>query len=155
MTKIINQINNLLAPATKIPESITLLTARLAIFFVFWRSAQTKISGGEFLGQNWAFFNVSDSTKLLFEYEYDLPLIPADLAAYLATFGEFFLSLLVLFGLFTRLGALGLLVMTAVIQLLVYPEAYSLHILWAAALLYVLKDGPGKLSLDFFLTKKA
>ena len=94
MTKIINQINNLLAPASKIPESITLLTARLAIFFVFWRSAQTKISGGEFLGQNWAFFNVSDSTKLLFEYEYDLPLIPADLAAYLATFGEFFLSLL-------------------------------------------------------------
>ena len=87
MTKLHNWVNNLFAPAKHIPESITLLVARLALFVVFWRSAQTKITGGEFLGQNWAFWEVTESTKLLFEYEYDLPLIPADIAAYLATFG--------------------------------------------------------------------
>ena len=127
--------------------------ARLALFVVFWRSAQTKITGGEFLGQNWAFWEVTESTKLLFEYEYDLPLIPADIAAYLATFGEFFLSLLLLVGIFTRLGAAGLLAMTAVIQFLVYPSAWPTHILWLAPLLYILKDGPGKLSLDYLFTK--
>ena len=154
MTTIINKINSLFSFAKLIPESITLLVARLAIFTVFWRSAQTKISSGEFLGQNWAFYDVSDSTILLFEYEYDLPLIPADIAAYLATFGEFFLSLLLLLGLFTRLGAFGLLIMTAVIQFLVYPAAWPTHILWLAPILYVLKDGPGKLSLDYLFTNK-
>ncbi len=155
MTNILNRINNLFAPAKHIPETLTLLVARLALFTVFWRSAQTKISGGEFLGQNWAFWEVSESTKLLFEYEYDLPLLPADIAAYLATFGEFFLSLLLLLGLFTRLGAAGLLAMTAVIQFLVYPEAWPTHILWLAALLYVLKDGAGKLSIDYLIYRKA
>ena len=153
MTKLISWVNNLFAPAKHIPEALTLLVARLAIFTVFWRSAQTKITGGEFLGQNWAFWDVTSTTFTLFEYEYDLPLIPADIAAYLATFGEFFLSLLLLLGLFTRLGAAGLLAMTAVIQFFVYPSAWPVHILWLAPLLYVLKDGPGKLSLDYVLSK--
>ena len=155
MTKVLNSINNLFAPAKHIPESLTLLVARLALFTVFWRAAQTKISGGEFVGQNWAFWELTDSTKLLFEYEYDLPLLPADVAAYLATFGEFFLALLLLLGLFTRLGATGLLAMTAVIQFLVYPGAWPTHILWLAPLLYVLKEGPGKLSVDYLLSNKS
>jgi putative oxidoreductase len=153
MATFISRINGLLAPAKHIPESVTLLLARIAIFFVFWRSAQTKISGAEFLDQSWAFWNVSDTTRLLFEYEYDLPLIPANIAASLATYAEFFLSLLILVGLFSRISALGFLLMTAVIQFLVYPGAWPTHILWAALLLYVLKDGPGKLSLDHLLGK--
>lgn len=153
MNSIISRINGLLAPAKHIPESITLLLARLAIFTVFWRSAQTKISGADFLGQSWAFYDINQSTFLLFEYEYDLPVIPADIAAYMATFAEFFLSLLILLGLFTRLSAFGFLMMTLVIQFLVFPDAWPTHILWAAALLYVLKDGPGKLSLDYAFSK--
>ncbi len=146
------QLHNRLANLFRmIPEWLVSLLARLAAASVFWRSAQTKIAGGEWLGQNWSFWNVTESTKLLFEYEYSVPLLPAELAAYMATFGEFFLSLILVVGLMTRLGALGLLVMTAVIQFFVYPDAWNVHILWAALLVYLIRNGAGKLSLDYLL----
>ena len=91
---------------------------------------------------------------MLFEYEYDLPIIPPDIAAYLATFAEFGLSLAIILGLFTRLSALALLGMTAVIQLLVYPDAWPTHILWAVGLLFLIKHGGGTLSLDRLLFKR-
>lgn len=153
MSSLINTINGLLAPAKKIPESLTLLVARIALATVFWKSAQTKIASGDFLGQKWAFYDLSASTTMLFEYEYDLPLIPPEIAAYMATFAEFFLSIFILLGLFTRLSAFGFLMMTLVIQVFVYPDAWPTHILWAGLLLYVLKEGPGKLSLDRVLGK--
>jgi len=134
--------------ASQFPQELLTLIARVAIASVFWRSAQTKITGGELLGQKWQFYNVSDSTFMLFEYEYGLPFIPADVAAYLATFAEFTLALTIVLGLFTRLSAFGLLTMTMVIQLLVYPDAWPTHLLWLVPLLYLIKHGGGKLSLD-------
>jgi len=150
-----NKVNTLLLPARNIPEGLSLLLARIAVAMVFWRSAQTKISGGDLLGQSWQFYNLNSSTTMLFEYEYGIPLIPAEIAAYMATFGEFFLSLFLIFGLFTRFSALGLLVMTSVIQFLVFPEAWPTHILWAALLVYLLKEGAGKLSLDYLIGRKS
>jgi putative oxidoreductase len=38
--------------------------------------------------------------------------------------------------------------MTAVIQLLVYPDAWPTHLVWATALLYLAARGAGRLSLD-------
>ncbi|MFT5451327.1 MAG: putative oxidoreductase, partial [Enterobacterales bacterium] len=99
-------------------------------------------------GQSWQFFNLNSSTVMLFEYEYDLPLIAPEVAAYLATFAEFFVSLAILLGFMTRLSALAFLVMTATIQFMVYPDAWPTHILWAAILLYIMKHGAGRLSLD-------
>lgn len=133
---------------SKIPEDILALVARIAIGLVFWRSAQTKIDGSTILGQKWQFFNVSDSTFTLFEYEYELPLIPSDISAYMATYGEFFLGLAIMFGLLTRLSALGLFGMTLVIQIFVYPDAWPTHIMWLVPLLYLIKNGGGKLSVD-------
>lgn len=134
-----------------LPEDILAITARLAIATVFWRSAQTKISGWEFLGQKWKFFDINDTTFMLFNYEYSLPIINYELAAYLATFSEFFLSLTILAGLFTRISALGFLGMTAVIQVFVYPDAWPTHILWVAILFYLVKRGPGRVSVDKLL----
>lgn len=134
--------------AQQLPQELLALVARFSIATVFWKSAQTKISGGEFLGQKWQFYNVSDSTFSLFEYEYELPVIPYDIAAYMATYAEFFLALTIAFGLFTRFSALALVGMTAVIQFLVYPDAWPVHILWLMPLLYLLKHGGGQLSLD-------
>lgn len=130
------------------PEWAIALSARIALFFVFWNSVQTKIHGLTFFGQHFAFWNLTDSTTMLFEYEYDLPLLPPTLAAYMATFGEFFLSLGLLLGLMTRLSALGLFVMTAVIQIFVYPSAWALHLLWAVGLVYLMKHGANSISLD-------
>ncbi len=136
-----------------LPEYVLALVARIAVASVFWRSAQTKISGWELFGQNWKFWNVSESAKLLFEYEYSVPLLPPELAAYMATLGEFLLSLALVLGVLTRFSALGLLLMTAVIQIFVYPDAWNVHILWAALLLYLIKHGAGALSVDAILKR--
>lgn len=136
-----------------IPEWLVALISRFAIATVFWRSVQTKIEGWQIFGQNLKFWNITDSTFFLFQYEYTLPILSGKIAAYLATFGEFFLSIGILIGLLTRFSAIGLLIMTAVIQLFVYPESWSVHILWAALLVYLIKHGGGAISMDFLLQK--
>jgi len=139
----------------RIPDDLLLLLNRIAIASVFWRSAQSKISGWEFLEQSWQFFNVSQSAILLFRFEYDLPLLAPKVAAYCGTAAEFFFSLLLVLGLGTRFAASGLLVMTCVIQFLVYPDAWPVHILWFAILCYLLKNGAGTISLDRLLRRQA
>ncbi|MBX2858539.1 MAG: DoxX family protein [Cellvibrionaceae bacterium] len=131
-----------------VPDWLIGLSARVAIFMVFWPSAQTKITGGKLLGQNFAFWNVTETTFLLFENEYAVPILPSNISAYLATFGEFFFALFILLGIFTRLSAAGLLGITAVIQLFVYPDIWITHLIWAALLIYLLKNGAGAVSID-------
>jgi len=139
---------NIPALATAIPENLLAIVARIAVASVFWRSVQTKISGWEFINQSWNVFHIKASTFMLFQYEYALPVIPYRVAAYAATFSEFFFSLAILLGLYTRLSASALFAMTLVIEIFVYPEAWPTHILWAIALLYLIKHGPGTFSLD-------
>lgn len=137
----------------RLPESLLQLLARLAVAAVFWRSAQTKFTGWELFGQSWQFFNISPATTLLFQYEYQLPLLSPQVAACAATTAEFFFALMLALGLGTRLAALGLFAVTAVIQLLVLPSGWPAHILWAALLLYLLKHGGGRLALDTALAR--
>lgn len=131
-----------------LPPSLLLLLARGAAASVFFLSGRTKVDG---------LFAIKESTYQLFEYEYALPLLPPDTAAQLATVSEHLFPLLLLLGLCTRLSALGLLAMTAVIQLFVYPAAWPTHLSWAALLLPLLARGPGAISLDHLLrpTKSA
>ncbi|WP_439507273.1 DoxX family protein [Yoonia sp.] len=134
----IGQINRL---ADHLPHDVVALAARLFPAIVFWQSARTKVDG----------LTIKDSTYFLFEQVYALPLIPPTIAAQLATVAEHLLPVLLVLGLFARVGALGLLGMTAVIQIFVFPEAWVTHGLWATALLVVLAQGPGRVSLDHLL----
>ena len=140
-----------------LPEALILLLTRFALATVFWLSGQTKIEGFAFnpvAGQfEFGLPTIKESTFFLFEYEYALPLIPANLAAYLATAAEHVLPILLILGLFTRLGAAGILAMTLVIQIFVYPSAYALHASWAAMALLLMKQGAGRVSLDNLLTR--
>ncbi|MCC6007280.1 MAG: DoxX family protein [Rhodobacteraceae bacterium] len=124
-----------------VPQDLIALAARVFPAVVFWQSARTKVEG----------FTIKDSTFFLFEHVYALPLIPPAPAAVLATIAEHLLPVLLVLGLMSRLSALGLLVMTAVIQIFVFPGAWVTHGLWAVALLVVLAYGPGRLSLDHLL----
>jgi putative oxidoreductase len=141
-----------------IPHSLIAFIARFSIAAVFWNSGQTKIEGlainlvsGEFtLG--WP--RLADSAVALFADEYKLPFIAPALAAPMAALAEHVLPILLLVGLATRLSALGLLVMTLVIQIFVYPDAYATHGTWAAVLLYLIARGPGVLSLDRWLARR-
>lgn len=123
----------------RLPRDAVTLALRVFPAMVFLQSGRTKVEG---------LISIKPSTYFLFENEYALPLIPPDLAAILATAAEHVLPVLLILGLFTRLSALGLLGMTAVIQVFVYPGAWITHGLWAAALLAIIAFGPGRLSLD-------
>ncbi|MDX9994774.1 MAG: DoxX family protein [Rhodocyclaceae bacterium] len=142
----------------RIPDAWIALLARFSIAAIFWKSGQTKVQGfsldlvsGEFqLG--WP--RLSDSVVDLFREEYRLPLLPPELGAIMAAFGEHFFPALILLGLATRFSALALLGMTATIQLFVYPDAYPTHGVWAAVLLFLVAKGPGPLALDHWLARR-
>jgi putative oxidoreductase len=142
----------------RIPHSFIAFIARFSIAAVFWKSGQTKVEGlaidiveGTFqLG--WP--RLSPSAVDLFRDEYRVPLLSPELAAVLAALAEHALPVLLLVGLATRLSALGLLVMTAVIQLFVYPDAYPTHGVWATVLLILIARGPGVLSIDHLIARR-
>ncbi|MBC7204428.1 MAG: DoxX family protein [Pusillimonas sp.] len=143
---------------SQIPQSLIALLGRFSIAAVFWRSGQTKVEGFAldiFQGTvNIGWPALSDNAVFLFKEEYQLPLIAPELGATLAAFAEHFFPILILFGLATRLSAFALLVMTAVIQVLVYPGAYPTHGVWAAVLLYLMATGSGVVSLDHLLKRR-
>ena len=126
------------------PDGLMVLMARVGLGAFFVRAGQTKVDGD---------FNLTDTTMYLFREEYKVPLLSPEVAAYMATAAEHVLGALLIVGLATRLSALGLLGMTIVIQVFVYPASWPDHLLWAAALMLILARGPGWLALDRGLCK--
>lgn len=122
-----------------LPPSLLLLVQRLGIASVFFLSGRTKVEG---------VFTLTPSTFELFRTEYALPLLEPTAAAYAATIAEHLFPILLLLGLFTRLSAASLLAMTLVIEIFVYPDAWSTHLSWAGLLLPLIAFGGGKLSID-------
>lgn len=129
---------------SRIPHELLALLARLSVGTIFLRSGLLKLDG-------WA----DGTTLTLFREEYRLPLLPPELASWLATGAELSLPILLFFGLFTRPAALALLGMTLVIEIFVYPNAFDTHGVWAVSLLYIAKFGPGTLALDRLLFARA
>jgi putative oxidoreductase len=145
------------ALCSRIPHGAIALLARFSIAAVFWQSGQTKVQGFALdivsgtVQLGWP--RLSDSAVDLFRDEYRLPL--PELMAPLAAGAEHLFPLLLLLGLGTRFAALALLGMTLTIQLFVYPSAYATHGTWAALLLYLVAQGPGKFSLDHWIAPRA
>lgn len=132
-----------------IGDTLLRLFVRIALAGPFFMSGRTKVDEGSWL-------TISTSTYGLFESEYSGVPLPTAFAAVAATVAEHLLPLLLLLGLGTRLAALGLFAMTMVIQIFVYPDAWwSVHMGWVALALTVLVLGPGRVSLDALLFRKA
>jgi len=156
--RFITKINGLF---DRIPYALVAVFARIVAAHPFFASGQSKIDGpafgGVFHGLDLTFkfpISLRDAAFTLFEEEHKLPLIPPDLAATLATIAENLLPVLLVLGLATRLSALGLLVMTLVIQFFVYPDAWwTAHAYWAALLIVLIARGPGALSIDHLLAR--
>jgi len=133
----------------RFPKSVALLVLRLAVALPFWKSGLTKWEG---------WFQVSDGTKFLFQEEFRLHILGRqypypfpELAAHASAIGEIVLPILLVIGLGTRFAALGILLMTALIQLTVPDGWANFHLPWAAMALAVLTYGPGRLSVDHWL----
>jgi putative oxidoreductase len=125
--------------ASIVGHGLIALAARVAIAAIFFLSGRTKVDG---------LLTVNDTAYTLFREDYKVPLLPPEVAAHLATYSEHLFPALLVLGLFTRLSALALLGMTAVIQLFVYPDAWPTHLSWAAMMLYLISRGAGPVSLD-------
>ncbi|QUN32242.1 DoxX family protein (plasmid) [Cupriavidus sp. KK10] len=125
----------------RMPYTALAIPLRFAVATVFWNSAMAKLA-------NWA------TAVELFREEYRLPLLPPELAAYLAVSVELTAPVLLVLGLATRPMALILLGMITVIQLFVYPQAWPTHIQWAAMLLVLLARGAGALSVDWLIRRR-
>jgi len=133
----VSQLLNYLQP-------FALLGARFYVAWIFFASGLTKL-------RDW------DSTLFLFEEEYNVPFIPFELAAYLGTAGELILPVLLILGLVSRFGALGLTIVNivAVISLTeIAPAALYSHVIWGLLLSQVVLFGAGKLSLDHLIKTK-
>lgn len=134
-------LEKILRRLDSVPYALLALPLRAAAATVFWRSAMAKLA-------NW------ETTLVLFEDEYQVPLLPPELAANMALTIELATPILLVLGLFTRAAALVLLAMTTVIQVFVYPGSWPTHIQWAAMLLVLLCRGAGSISLDHFLAQR-
>lgn len=123
------------------PYAALALPLRAAVATIFWNSAMTKLA-------NW------DTALALFADEYKVPLLPPELAAYMAVSVELAAPALLVLGLGTRFVAIVLLGMTTVIEVFVYPQAWPTHLQWAAMLLVLLSRGAGQLSLDSVIWRR-
>jgi putative oxidoreductase len=160
MTEIVQRPRSLIASIiTAIPYALVALGLRLIMARVFFLSGQAKIEGPRSIpirpGIGDLEFTVilpaeiKDATFRMFEAQYaDLPIAPV-VAAYLFTYAEFALPICLVLGFATRLSALALLVMTALLQVHVMPGMlWVAHIYWAAILLVLMTVGPGAISVD-------
>jgi len=126
----------------RIPSALLLLVARLGVAAVFFQSGRTKVEG---------LLTLTPATYELFRTDYKLPLVPPEIAAHAAAYSETLFPILLVLGLFTRVGAAALLGMTTVIEIFVYPDAWPTHLSWAGLLLPLLARGGGAWSLDRLL----
>jgi putative oxidoreductase len=128
--------------------SLTQLVLRFGLAVPFWRSGILKWDG---------FFELKPTAIFLFssEFKLHLPGGPYDyptpaLMAFLAGSAEILLPVLLILGLATRFAALGLLLMTLIVQLTV-PDGWPIHLTWAGMALAVMAYGPGRVSLDHWI----
>jgi putative oxidoreductase len=125
-------------------QVILLVIFRLYIAKVFFYSGLTKI-------QSW------NSTLELFAYEYEVPLIPSQLAAYSATFAELVFPVLLVLGLAGRFSAGGLFILNIVAAISypdISPAGINEHYFWGTMLAILVFYGPGKLSIDAWIQKR-
>lgn len=146
---ILGAANCALHSLTKIAGMAAPPFLRVALALPFFKSGLTKWDG---------FLSLAPTASYLFEEEfklhilgkvYDLP--TPGVLAFASGSAEILFPILLIVGLGTRLSALGLLGMTAVIQLVVPDGWASFHLPWATMAIALVAIGPGQISLDHWI----
>jgi putative oxidoreductase len=137
----INQAAKFSIDNIEMTQSAFLLFLRLWLAKVFFMAGLTKI-------QSW------DTTLMLFEYEYSVPLISSVLAAWMATAAELVIPVLLVVGLLTRLNVVALFILNIVAAISYADLSFAGekdHIIWGLMMMVLFFYGPGKLALDRWL----
>lgn len=129
--------------------SLLLLAVRWYVGWQFFKSGLVKVG-------DW------NATLALFRDEYHVPVLPPELAAWLGASQELALPLLLAVGLFSRPAALALLgvnIMAVISYPMLFqfecPAALNDHFFWGLLLATLVAVGPGRLSLDILLGRRA
>lgn len=134
------------------PPSLVQFVMRAALAVPFWKSGILKWAG---------FFKLSDTAVTLFTDEFMLHLpggpyhfpVPT-VMAFLSGCGEIMFPMALVLGFGTRFAALGLLFMTLIVELTV-PDGWPIHLTWAAMAFGIMAWGPGRISVDHWLKRRA
>jgi putative oxidoreductase len=149
ITRVENVVRDVREWLARVAQVVAPPVLRIALAVPFFKSGLTKWDGFLSLSPAAAFLFEDEFKLHIFGQAYDFPL-PTTFA-YLDGIAEIVLPVLLVIGLATRFSALGLLVMTGVIQLVV-PEGWAnFHLPWAGLALAVIALGPGTLSVDHLL----
>lgn len=139
-----------------IPFALVSLLLRLVMARLFFLDGQSKIDGPIVA------FNIHDipfsvilpqsvraDTFAVFAAQYSGLPVSSTIAAYVVSYGEFLLPIMLVLGLGTRFAALLLLGLIAVVQIYVMPQSlWVTHVYWASILLVLTSLGAGQISLD-------
>jgi putative oxidoreductase len=151
-------VDSFVSACSFIPYALVALGLRLVMARLFFLDGQNKVTGPR-VPLNVQDFDLSlvlplqvkAETFSMFLHYTALP-VPPMLAAYLVSYAEFILPICLVLGFATRFAALGLLIMTALIQLYVLPDAlWTAHVYWASILLVLLSLGAGQISIDHII----
>jgi putative oxidoreductase len=136
------------AQITEWGGSLLALALRLYVGWQFFKAGLTKIS-------DWSV------TLALFRDEYQVPVLPPELAAWMGAAGELSLPLLLFVGLWSRPAALGLFGVN-LMAVLSYPQLFTFdcpaavndHFFWGILMLVLVAYGPGRFSVDALISRK-
>ena len=149
-------VDSFVAACSFIPYALVAVVLRLVMARLFFLDGQTRIEGPRvpLNVQDFDFsvvlpLQVKVETFGAFLNQYAAVPVSPVVGAYLLSYAEFILPICLLLGFGTRFAALGMLIITALIQIYVAPDAlWSVHVFWAAILLVLLSRGPGPISVD-------
>jgi len=147
MTTMTTRVAGIARPAIdtlELAAPVSDLLLRLWVAKIFFQSGLTKIQS-------------MDTTIMLFKYEYEVPLLSPEVAAYAGTFAELFFPVLLALGLAGRFAAISLFVFN-IVAVVSYPTLNEIgreqHLVWGMMLLVAVLRGPGKLSIDHFIRRR-
>ncbi|HYD80806.1 MAG TPA: DoxX family protein [Paucimonas sp.] len=129
--------------------SLMSLALRIFVGWQFFKAGMIKVSDWE-------------TTLELFRHEYQVPLMPPELAAFAGAGGELLLPVLLALGLLSRPAALGLFAVN-LMAVISYPQLFQFdcpaaindHFYWGVLLLALAMFGPGRFALDHWIAKRA
>jgi putative oxidoreductase len=156
-------VDGFVSVCSSVPYSAVALALRLVLARLFFLDGQTRVAGPRYSMSVYDFdvsavlpSHVKAATFDAFLTQYAAVPVPPALGAYLLSYGEFILPVLLVMGMGTRAAAVGLLMMTTIIQIYVMPQAFwTAHVYWASLLLVLISVGPGQISLDALIRRIA
>lgn len=162
-------VESFISACVFIPYAAVALLLRLMMARVFFLDGQTRIDGitlpvnvadlTNYYLTGWNFAvtvptQLRPETFASFTTQYPMVPVPPAIAAYLVSYAEFILPIMLVIGLGTRFAALGLLVITGMILAFVAPDPMATaQIYWAALLLVLITQGPGAVSFDHLIRR--